>query len=63
MTQLTPLSSIVASLEIQLRYLEEQRTAEGRSPTARHLAIAITDLETVLLRLRPLLPAPASGTE
>jgi len=57
MTELTPLSSIVASLEIQLRYLEEQRTVEGRSPRARHLAIAITDLETVLLRLRPLLAA------
>lgn len=63
MTELTPLSSIVASLEIQLRYLEEQRTAEGRSPTARHLAIAITDLETVLLRLRPLLPSPATASE
>lgn len=63
MAELTPLSSIVASLEIQLRYLEEQRTAEGRSPTARHLAIAITDLETVLLRLRPLLAAPATASE
>lgn len=46
----TPLSSVIESMKLQLGYLQELREETGRSEKGRHLSIAITDLETVILR-------------